>query len=89
MELLIISNGHLKKNGFELGFGVKLSFMLCYSRRTNNKFGLGSEDRRVSQILKIKQAQTGNKYSWLIVKLRRGSGKDRQGMALKAKGLKA
>ena len=33
---------------------------------------------------------SGKWYLWLkIVKLRQGSGKDRQGMAVKAKGLKA
>ena len=41
----------------------------------------------------VVMVKTGNKWisirDKIIVKLRRGSGKDRQGMAVKAKGLKA
>ena len=40
-------------------------------------------------VYKAAHKTTGEEVGKYIVKLRQGSGKDRQGMALKAKGLKA
>ena len=55
----------------------------------------GLYDHRRNKIEGISVVQADNRWGWtrqdiiIIVKLRRGSGKDRQGMAVKAKGLKA
>ena len=62
----------------------------------NNYRGFGSRHHRAGQFYAQLLIKNSTKHEIkiktpvdIIVKLRQGSGKDRQGMALKAKGLKA
>ena len=50
---------------------------------------LTSQDKQSGFYVIIVMSSSESEYNQLIVKLRRGSGKDQQGMAPKAKGLKA
>ena len=47
------------------------------------------ESHNLQSVISTLEDVVGGKFNVSFVKLRQGSGKDRQGMALKAKGLKA